>query len=31
MTTVRGAVPEPVRIAHLISAAMVRGESYGRS
>jgi hypothetical protein len=24
-------VPEPVRIAHLMSAAMVRGESYGRS
>jgi endonuclease V-like protein UPF0215 family len=31
MTTVRGAVPEPVRIAHLVSAAMVRGESRGRS
>jgi len=28
--TVRGAVPEPVRIAHLISAAMVKGESRGR-
>lgn len=31
MTTVRGAVPEPVRMAHLIAAAMVRGESRGRS
>lgn len=30
MTTVRGAVPEPVRIAHLVSAAMVKGESRGR-
>lgn len=30
-TTVRGAVPEPVRIAHLVSAGMVRGESRGRS
>lgn len=30
-STVRGAVPEPVRVAHLISSAMVRGESYGRS
>ncbi len=30
-TTVRGAVPEPVRIAHLVSAAMVKGESRGRS
>lgn len=29
--TVRGVVPEPLRIAHLISSAMVRGESYGRS
>ena len=29
-STVRGVVPEPVRIAHLISAAMVKGESYGR-
>ncbi len=31
MATVRGAVPEPVRMAHLIASAMVRGESYGRS
>ncbi len=31
LSTVRGAVPEPLRMAHLISAAMVRGESYGRS
>lgn len=30
-TTVRGAVPEPVRIAHLVAAAMVKGESRGRS
>jgi len=29
-STVRGAVPEPIRMAHLISSAMVRGESYGR-
>jgi len=29
-STVRGAVPEPLRIAHLIATAMVRGESYGR-
>ncbi len=28
--TVRGAVPEPVRVAHLMSAAMVKGESRGR-
>ena len=30
-STVRGVVPEPVRIAHLIAAAMAKGESYGRS
>ena len=30
-STVRGAVPEPVRIAHLIASAVVKGESYGRS
>lgn len=30
-TTVRGAIPEPLRIAHLVSAAVVRGESRGRS
>ncbi len=28
--TVRGAVPEPLRMAHLIASAMIRGESYGR-
>ena len=31
MATVRGVVPEPIRVAHLISSAMIRGESYGRS
>ncbi len=31
LSIVRGAVPEPVRIAHLIASAMVKGESYGRS
>ncbi len=30
-STVRGSVPEPIRVAHLISSALVRGESYGRS
>lgn len=29
--TVQGALPEPLRIAHLISSAMVRGESHGRA
>jgi len=31
LSTVRGAVPEPVRMAHLIATAMTRGESHGRS
>ena len=30
-STVRGAVPEALRVAHLIASAMIRGESYGRS
>jgi endonuclease V-like protein UPF0215 family len=30
-STVRGVVPEPIRMAHLIASAIVRGESYGRS
>jgi len=30
-STVRGVVPEPLRMAHLIASAMVKGESYGRS
>ncbi len=29
-STIRGAIPEPLRVAHLIASAMVRGESYGR-
>jgi endonuclease V-like protein UPF0215 family len=29
--TVQGRLPEPLRIAHLISSAMVRGESHGRA
>lgn len=30
-STVRGAMPEPLRIAHLIAAALVKGESRGRA
>ncbi len=30
-STVSGSLPEPLRIAHLISSAMVRGESHGRA
>jgi len=31
LSTVRGVVPEPIRVAHLVAAAMVKGESRGRS
>jgi endonuclease V-like protein UPF0215 family len=30
-STVRGALPEPIRVAHLIASALKRGESYGRA
>ena len=30
-STVRGVVPEPIRVAHLVAAAMAKGESRGRS
>jgi endonuclease V-like protein UPF0215 family len=30
-STVRGALPEPIRVAHLIVSALKRGESYGRA
>ena len=31
LTTVRGVLPEPIRVAHLIATAMVKGESAGRA
>jgi hypothetical protein len=31
LCTVQGAIPEPLRAAHLIATAMVKGESYGRA
>ena len=31
ISTVRGVLPEPIRVAHLIAAALVKGESYGRA
>jgi endonuclease V-like protein UPF0215 family len=30
-STVRGALPEPLRVAHLIASAIKTGESYGRA
>lgn len=31
LTTVRGNLPEPIRVAHLVASAFVTGESYGRA
>ena len=31
LTTVRGVLPEPLRVAHLIAAGIIRGESHGRA
>ncbi|UCE37402.1 MAG: DUF99 family protein [Thermoplasmata archaeon] len=30
-STIRGALPEPIRVAHLIASGVVSGESYGRA
>ncbi|MFH7882248.1 MAG: DUF99 family protein, partial [Candidatus Aenigmatarchaeota archaeon] len=31
ITSTRSLIPEPLRVAHLIATAIVRGESYGRA
>jgi endonuclease V-like protein UPF0215 family len=31
LTTVQGVLPEPIRVAHLIASALVKGESYGKA
>src|SRR6266508_936122 len=31
LTTVRGVLPEPLRVAHLVASGLVRGESRGRA
>ena len=31
LSTVRGALPEPLRVAHIIATALSKGESYGRA
>ena len=31
LSSTRSLIPEPLRVAHLIATAMVRGESYGRA
>ncbi|MDH7506574.1 MAG: DUF99 family protein [Candidatus Thermoplasmatota archaeon] len=31
LSTIRGVVPEPIRVAHLIASGIARGESYGKA
>jgi len=31
LSTIRGAIPEPIRMAHLIASGITRGESYGKA
>ncbi|MEF8878794.1 MAG: DUF99 family protein [Candidatus Thermoplasmatota archaeon] len=31
ISTIRGVIPEPIRVAHLIASGIARGESYGKA
>ena len=31
LSTIRGVIPEPIRVAHLIASGITRGESYGKA
>jgi hypothetical protein len=31
LSTIRGVIPEPIRIAHIIASGITRGESYGKA
>ncbi|MCK4365991.1 MAG: DUF99 family protein [Thermoplasmatales archaeon] len=31
LSTIRGVIPEPIRVAHLIASGITRGESYGNA
>ena len=31
LSTIRGVIPEPIRVAHIIASGIVRGESYGKA
>lgn len=31
LSTIRGVIPEPIRIAHLIASGITRGDSYGKA
>jgi len=31
LATIRGVIPEPLRVAHIIASGISRGESYGKA
>ena len=31
LSTIRGVIPEPIRVAHLVASGITRGESYGKA
>jgi endonuclease V-like protein UPF0215 family len=31
ISTIRGVLPEPLRVAHIIASGIIRGESYGKA
>jgi len=31
LATIRGVIPEPIRVAHIIASGILRGESYGKA
>jgi hypothetical protein len=31
LSTIRGVIPEPIRVAHIIASGLIRGESYGKA
>jgi len=31
LSTIRGVIPEPLRVAHIIASGIIRGESYGKA
>jgi endonuclease V-like protein UPF0215 family len=31
LSTIRGVIPEPIRVAHIIASGIIKGESYGKA
>ena len=31
ISTIRGVIPEPIRVAHLIASGVIKGESHGKA